>query len=587
MKKSDFILMFILTSNIFARNNLWTIRQIDNTIPFYSNKNCQLCKYTYVGFYRLDWTSSLSHYQDLVIGDADQDGENELVAIDLQHLYIYDSNLDNPLEQPLPPYEEFLPPQDYQISNLVIADADNDGKNEILFRTVRKDLIIYRYENHELILEHNIDCNKLSYSLEAGDADNDGKNELLMGRINYIDVWRYDSNLETYVQTELISSEGMNDSPIIADVDNDGQNEIICGGSFSTVRIWRYNGSAYVKLGERSVSHFSQGVRVGDVDGDGRNELIVGTATGEFARTPFLYIFKYDNNTFREEWRSINILSGVGMNGIEIGDADNDGINEFMAFVAQWEGLVVHKLSVGSEITQPNFDVVFYDSTGRIAITGEYNGSLEWEPVYKLENHELIADADDYRLVVHLKNVGKRAESVEVFLNSENPAVAWIKQSSNYGSMDYGELKDNHVDPFRFILTETPSDPIDILVSIGSEAGVFDTLRLDFVPASVQGSYAESFHLEQNFSNPFNPSSEIRYTVHENVDVLLQVFNLNGQLVTTLVDERKETGAHQVRWQGLNQLGQPVSGGLYLYRMTVTTANGKSHSLIRKMMKLN
>ena len=74
--------------------------------------------------------------------------------------------------------------------------------------------------------------------------------------------------------------------------------------------------------------------------------------------------------------------------------------------------------------------------------------------------------------------------------------------------------------------------------------------------------------LHQNFPNPFNPATTIRFDVTSEGAVELKVFNVRGQEVRTLVDEARPAGFWYVEWDGLNNNGTPVGSGVYLYRLT-------------------
>ena len=76
-----------------------------------------------------------------------------------------------------------------------------------------------------------------------------------------------------------------------------------------------------------------------------------------------------------------------------------------------------------------------------------------------------------------------------------------------------------------------------------------------------------SFHLEQNYPNPFNHATHISFTLQQPTAVTLQVFNIHGQLVATLVEGSRPAGTYQTAWGGHNDQGQAVSSGIYIVRL--------------------
>jgi len=82
----------------------------------------------------------------------------------------------------------------------------------------------------------------------------------------------------------------------------------------------------------------------------------------------------------------------------------------------------------------------------------------------------------------------------------------------------------------------------------------------------------ESPALLQNYPNPFNPETVIRFELSTRGPIDLTVYNLLGQEVRTLVNEVRSSGPHHVRWNGLDDDGREVAGGVYLYRLKTGTS---------------
>jgi endo-1,4-beta-xylanase len=88
----------------------------------------------------------------------------------------------------------------------------------------------------------------------------------------------------------------------------------------------------------------------------------------------------------------------------------------------------------------------------------------------------------------------------------------------------------------------------------------------------------KTFALLQNYPNPFNPSTTIRYSVEKPTKIKLIVYNLFGQKIKTLVDSFQNADEHTIVWDGTNDNNNPVSSGIYLYKLETENIN-----LCRKM----
>ena len=90
------------------------------------------------------------------------------------------------------------------------------------------------------------------------------------------------------------------------------------------------------------------------------------------------------------------------------------------------------------------------------------------------------------------------------------------------------------------------------------------------VDDKMQQVIPEAFQLYQNYPNPFNPSTTIRFEVPQLTEVSIKIYNILGQLVATLIDEKFEPGTYRVLWRAENFNGVPVSSGVYFVRMKST-----------------
>jgi hypothetical protein len=105
--------------------------------------------------------------------------------------------------------------------------------------------------------------------------------------------------------------------------------------------------------------------------------------------------------------------------------------------------------------------------------------------------------------------------------------------------------------------TEASNGPRALHIDAGWALGVNDELGIPDV-----------FALHQNYPNPFNPVTSIRFDVPEESRVLLDIYNVTGQKVATLVNGNMQPGFHSIRWNGTNENGKQLASGMYFYRIS-------------------
>ncbi|MFQ5707982.1 MAG: FlgD immunoglobulin-like domain containing protein [bacterium] len=98
--------------------------------------------------------------------------------------------------------------------------------------------------------------------------------------------------------------------------------------------------------------------------------------------------------------------------------------------------------------------------------------------------------------------------------------------------------------------------------SIGQENSVATAI------GDVAGDVPQDFVLAQNYPNPFNPSTVITYTLPQSANLgttRLEIYNLLGQKVRTLINARQSAGTHSIQWDGTNDAGHLLASGVYVY----------------------
>lgn len=87
------------------------------------------------------------------------------------------------------------------------------------------------------------------------------------------------------------------------------------------------------------------------------------------------------------------------------------------------------------------------------------------------------------------------------------------------------------------------------------------------VDPQIDMTMPETVELRGNYPNPFNPTTNIEFSVPEAMDVQLDVYDAMGRLVKSLVNDNLEAGVHNVSWNGKDAAGRQVASGAYFYRV--------------------
>ena len=113
----------------------------------------------------------------------------------------------------------------------------------------------------------------------------------------------------------------------------------------------------------------------------------------------------------------------------------------------------------------------------------------------------------------------------------------------------------------------------------GNESTVSDVVSL-LLSADESLMVPDQFAMQQNYPNPFNPSTQIRYALDKDSHVTLSIYDMMGRKVKTLVRESQSAGYQTLMWNATNDMGNPVSAGVYLYSIQA----GENHKTMKMIL---
>lgn len=141
--------------------------------------------------------------------------------------------------------------------------------------------------------------------------------------------------------------------------------------------------------------------------------------------------------------------------------------------------------------------------------------------------------------------------------------------------------------------------------SIGqpSAGGPLSDSRYTFYPGFLRGGMAETgvedehamesampktFQLRQNYPNPFNPATTIEFDLPRRAKVVLDIYDMTGRRLRTLVHGSKPGGTYKITWNGRDQYGKAVASGVYFYRIVIIPQGDDVDKIIyvRKMVMM-
>ncbi|HSD64172.1 MAG TPA: FG-GAP-like repeat-containing protein [Ignavibacteriaceae bacterium] len=407
------------------------------------------------------------------------------------------------------------------------------------------------------------------------DYDNDGDYDAFItnygGAIDHF----YRNDNGTYVSvSNAMTVAGQHLANTWADVDNDGDPDVAITGEGGT-SFYRNDDGVFNNISTAfTLSGSPRGATFGDYDNDGDMDLFV-SGSGDTKG-----LFRNDN-TNGNHWIEIN-CSGTISNWSAIGTRiktkavingnpvwqlrDISGQNSFNS----QNSLRVH---FGLK------DAVLVDSLVILWPSGQsaVYTNLTADDIYTFReiipsgflrcNFSADRISGNDSLTVHFTDLS--------LTDTAKPVISWMWDFNNDGTIDATEKNPEW--------TYTVPGTYTVKLSISNSTSTLSRTRLDYITInpltgipSEETDIAEKFALYQNFPNPFNPSTSIRYIVGKGQVVSVKVYDVLGKEIAQLVNEYKTPGTYQVKFDG-----SKFPSGLYFYRYYAEGFNE-----VRKMVLL-
>jgi hypothetical protein len=497
-----------------------------------------------------------------------------------------------------------------------------------LFLLITPNKLIAQPATLELHRIWGIDLDQDVTALRLADLDGDGTNEIFVGLWDgdsgYIEVFSGFNGI--FIQTsEKIPAHKIIDLDI-GDIDGDQDLEVVVGADTTTYDPYHFWGEPWIYVfdiaelrldWQKRIEGEVKSIEVEDIDKDDTAEVFIGTYLydqdyGSYNGHEWFY-FAHGGVLYRLKGATqdtIRMDYGYGYWKLVAYDIDQDSYNEIVCGTYEayyyYEGPHVIDFSESSARIQ----VIDQDkSLSQVSeVPSYYNG---FDTPYMKSMAIGNCDSDDYKEIVSYIDIGWWYFGTPHLL-SVSDACSCIVENSFY----YPGIVENsfHYPPdivalALFDIDDQTRDEILIAHSSGIIEAVdgmtFDTIAISdplppisffafgdvtedampeicisdgdslflygFGPTAVEEEneedLASKFVLQQNFPNPFNPQTTIKYYLPKSSKVVLNIYNIMGQRVKTLVDGFQSVGYQSVTWDGTDKNGREVASGIYFYRV--------------------
>jgi hypothetical protein len=243
----------------------------------------------------------------------------------------------------------------------------------------------------------------------------------------------------------------------------------------------------------------------------------------------------------------------------------------------------------------PGICYYYYDADENRFIVSWVDWAYYPDASTPVHSFQVILDGDDNSIVMQYGDIaGAYQSDITIGIENQTGEVGLLYSYNDFAPYTGLAIRYNYplfwltVDPMSGLVEPSQSMDLDVTFDAAElvDGWYYGEIRimtndpvhslfaipctLQVGPVSVDDNNAMPavFSLNQNYPNPFNPSTEISFGVPVSGHVTLEVYDIMGRMVTTLVNEELSAGSHQVIWDGVNASGESVTSGVYFYKLS-------------------